>query len=45
MWEAWIGAVIILSHFIVIGLLVLWFGLRKPLTVAEFWSRFKSEIL
>jgi formate-dependent nitrite reductase membrane component NrfD len=35
------GAIIVAIHFIVIGLLIVWFGLRKPVTFAEFWLRFR----
>ena len=38
-----IGIVILASHFVVIGALVLWFGLRKPLSFAEFRRRFRRE--
>lgn len=38
-----IGIVIVASHLVVIGTIVLWFGLRKPSTVAEFRRRFMRE--
>jgi hypothetical protein len=34
-----------LSHIVTIGLIVLWFGLGKPRSRAEFWRRFKREFL
>ena len=34
-----------LSHVLTIGLIVLWFGLRKPRSRVEFWRRFKREFL
>lgn len=34
-----------LSHIVTIGLIVLWFGLGKPSSRAEFWRRFKREFL
>jgi hypothetical protein len=34
-----------LSHVATIGLIILWFGLNKPRSRAEFWRRFKREFL
>lgn len=40
-----LAVVLALSHVATIGLIVLWFGLRKPRNRAEFWRRFKREFL
>ena len=39
-----VGSVILATHIIALILLVLWFGLRKPNSAAEFWSRFKAAM-
>ncbi len=33
------------SHVLTVALLVLWIGLKRPSSVAEFWRRFKREFL
>lgn len=33
------------SHVVTIGAIVLWFGLGKPRSAAEFWRRFRREFL
>ena len=38
-----IGLLIVLSHFVVIGAIVLWFGLGKPKTAQKFRSEFKKQ--
>ena len=38
-----IGLVIVLSHFVVIGSLLLWFGLGMPTTWAKFRVEFKKQ--
>jgi hypothetical protein len=40
-----IGLILVLSHMVVIGMLILWFGLGKPLTAGKFWMRFKAQFL
>lgn len=40
-----IGVVILISHVIVIGAIILWFGLGNPTSVEQFKARFKAEIL
>lgn len=40
-----VGGVIVLSHLIVIGAIILWLGLGKPTTAASFRKRFKSQFL
>jgi hypothetical protein len=40
-----IGLILVLSHMMVIGALILWFGLGKPLTAEKFWMRFKAQFL
>lgn len=39
------GFLIVVTHLMVVAAFILWFGLRKPTTGAEFWMRFKSEFL
>jgi hypothetical protein len=43
MWLDMIGVVILASHFVAIGGIVLWFGLGKPTSRHEFWLRFKKS--
>jgi len=38
-----IGFLIVVTHLMVVAAFILWFGLRKPTTGAEFWMRFKAE--
>lgn len=38
------GIILAASHLLTIGLLILWFGLGKPKSVAQFWSRFKQDL-
>ena len=33
------------SHVVTIALILLWFGLRRPTSLSEFWRRFKREFL
>lgn len=33
------------SHVATIALIILWFGLGKPKSRKEFWTRFKDEFL
>jgi hypothetical protein len=40
-----VGALVVLLHVIVIGGLVLWFGLDSPTTMAKFKERFKAQFL
>lgn len=40
-----VGALIVLSHLMVMGALILWFGLRKPTTMQQFRKRFKQQFL
>lgn len=40
-----VGFLLVLTHVATVALLVLWFGLKKPTTFAEFWRRFKREFL
>ncbi|MFT4113037.1 hypothetical protein [Silvibacterium sp.] len=40
-----VGALIVLSHLMVMGALILWFGLRKPTTMEQFRTRFKQQFL
>jgi hypothetical protein len=40
-----LGLLLVASHVVTIGLIVLWFGLNKPSSAAEFWRRFKREFL
>ena len=39
-----VGSVILATHIIALILLVWWFGVGKPSTVAEFWSRTKAAL-
>lgn len=39
------GAIILTAHFLVIAFFILWFGLRKPTSAAEFWRRFRRAFL
>jgi hypothetical protein len=45
MWEEAIGVVILVTHFLVIGAIILWFGLGKPKTLALFWSECRRNFL
>lgn len=38
-----IGLLIVLSHGLVIGSLILWFGLGKPTTWPKFCAQFKKH--
>ncbi len=38
-----LGLLLALSHVATIALILVWFGLDKPKTRAEFWRRFKRE--
>lgn len=38
-----VGLVIVLTHFIVIGSIVLWFGLGKPTSWGKFTTEFKRQ--
>jgi len=40
-----LGLILATSHVLTIALIVLWFGLKKPSSAAEFWRRFKREFL
>jgi hypothetical protein len=40
-----VGIVIVISHMIVIGTIILWFGLGYPTSVKQFWIRFKAQFL
>jgi hypothetical protein len=40
-----LGLLLAASHVVTIALIVLWFGLKKPGSAAEFWRRFKREFL
>jgi len=40
-----LAVLLAVSHVVTIGLIVLWFGLGKPRSRAEFWRRFKREFL
>lgn len=33
------------SHIITVAIILLWFGLGKPMSIALFWSRFKERTL
>ena len=39
-----VGSVILVTHIIALFLLVLWFGLGKPSTLAEFRTRLKAAM-
>lgn len=45
MFEMVLGIVLVASHVVTVGVIVLWFGLGKPGSRAEFWRRFKREFL
>jgi hypothetical protein len=38
-----VGLVIVVSHVMAMGFLILWFGLGKPTSAEQFWTRFKRE--
>ncbi|MBT9330899.1 hypothetical protein [Paracidobacterium acidisoli] len=38
-----IGLIIVVSHLMVMGALILWFGLGKPTTAAKFRQRFRAQ--
>lgn len=40
-----IALLIVLSHVVVIGAILLWFGLGKPKTAAKFRREFKKQFL
>jgi hypothetical protein len=40
-----LGLFLVLTHVVTVGVIVMWFGLGKPRTPAEFWRRFKREFL
>lgn len=40
-----IGFLIVLSHFAVIGCILLWFGLGKPMSWHKFVAQFKRQFL
>jgi membrane protein implicated in regulation of membrane protease activity len=40
-----VGALLVVLHLIVIGALVIWFGLDTPTTAAKFRERFKAQFL
>jgi hypothetical protein len=40
-----IGFVLVSTHIITIGIIVLWFGLGKPKTMAKFRTSFKQHVL
>ncbi|GGG96831.1 hypothetical protein [Silvibacterium dinghuense] len=40
-----VGALIVLSHLMVMGMLILWFGLRKPTSMEQFRTRFRQQFL
>lgn len=45
MFEIALGLALVASHIVTVGLIVLWFGLGKPKSAAEFWKRFRKEFL
>lgn len=40
-----VGIVIVILHVIVIGTILLWFGLGSPTSAKEFRVRFKAQFL
>jgi hypothetical protein len=40
-----VGLVIVITHVIVMGAFILWFGLGSPRTMAEFRAKFKEQML
>jgi hypothetical protein len=40
-----VGVLVVVLHLIVIGLLILWFGLNTPTTLEQFKERFKTQFL
>jgi hypothetical protein len=40
-----IGFILVSSHIITVAIIVLWFGLGKPKSMAQFRTRFKEQVL
>jgi hypothetical protein len=40
-----IGFILVSTHIVTIGIIILWFGLGKPKTMAKFRSSFKHRVL
>jgi hypothetical protein len=40
-----VGFVVLMLHAIVIGTIILWFGLGTPPSVEQFWVRLKTGFL
>ncbi len=40
-----IGFILVSTHIVTIGIIILWFGLGKPKTMAKFRSSFKQRVL
>ena len=40
-----IGFILVSSHVLTVALIILWFGLGKPKSMAQFRTRFKEQML
>jgi hypothetical protein len=40
-----IGFILVSTHIVTIGVIILWFGLGKPKTLAKFNAVFKQQVL
>lgn len=40
-----IGFILVSSHVLTVALIILWFGLGKPKSMAQFCTRFKEQML
>ncbi len=40
-----IGFILVSTHILTVGVIILWFGLGKPKTAAKFRSAFKQHVL
>jgi len=40
-----IGFILVFTHILTVGIIILWFGLGKPKSAAQFWNRFKEQML
>jgi hypothetical protein len=40
-----VGILVVLLHVIVIGTIILWFGLGSPTSMEQFRTRFKTQFL